>query len=113
MPRVVAHIQLPTDGVPDRVPSIRVVIEDVSRADAPAQVVAERLLDDVPLRGVAALDVVVEVDSVDPRQRYACRVHADLDGTGRVSSGDLLSTQSHPVLTQGAGNTTTVPLRKI
>lgn len=113
MPRVVAHIELPEEGLPDRATTLRVVIEDVSRADAAAEVVAEQVLEDVPLRGVAALDVAIDVESVDTRQRYACRVHADIDGSGRVSSGDLISTQSHPVLTQGAGDTTTVPLTRI
>lgn len=113
MPVVHARIELPTDSTVERARTLRVTVEDVTLADAASTTVAERVLEDVPLAAVTALEVDVDVPAVDPSRRFICRVHADVDGSGRVSSGDLLSTAAHPVLTAGHGPDTTVALRRI
>ena len=113
MPVVHARIELPADAPVERARTVRVTVEDVTLADAASTTVAERVLEDVPLGAVRALEVDVDVPEVDPSRRFICRVHADVDGTGTVSSGDLLSTAAHPVLTDGHGTATTVVVRRI
>jgi uncharacterized lipoprotein YbaY len=81
--------------------TVRVTVEDVTRADALARAAGEVTIALAPsARG--PVPFAVEVAAVDPRASYALRVHVDLDGDGEVSAGDLVSTQSHPVLTRGA-----------
>jgi hypothetical protein len=41
------------------------------------------------------------------------RVHVDVSGSGEVEKGDLISTQSHPVLTRGHADQAAVPVRKV
>jgi putative lipoprotein len=113
VPEVVARIEPPVGDAPGRARRLRVVVEDASLADAPAEVVAERVLDDVDLGGVRAIEVALDVAEVDPRHDYVCRAHLDVEGTGEVTSGDMVSTQWHPVLTRGHGDRATVPLQRV
>ena len=101
---IVAEAPLPPRAV------VRVAVEDVSLADAPARTVAERVL---PAGSVGPGPVRLTVAPVDPRTHYAVRVHVDTDGSGTVSRGDLLSTASHPVLTFGHPAAVRVPLRPV
>ncbi len=83
--------------------TVYVRVLDTSRADAPARRIAEAV------RPVARLDAVVRdglpfsiaLESLDPRARYEVDVLVDLDGDGKISAGDYLSTQAYPVLTRG------------
>jgi putative lipoprotein len=77
-------------------------IRDVTRADAPSTVVGVHRQRDVPVAPGARLPFAIEVDEVDPRAAYTVRVHVDLDGSGGVSAGDLLTTRAYPALTRGA-----------
>jgi putative lipoprotein len=106
MPTVRGSLSLP-DNAPHTAATVRIRVEDVTRADAGSVVVGEQVLHDVSPRG---LRFEVPVAEIDPNARYVVRVHVDLAGTGRVSSGDLLTTQSVPVLTRGAPDTVTVPV---
>jgi uncharacterized lipoprotein YbaY len=84
---------------------VHVRVEDVSRADAMAPVVAAI---DLPLdRALSAdetlpfsLPVPIENDA----QRLSVRVHVDRTRDGTITEGDWISTSSHPVLTQGAAD---------
>ena len=114
MPEILVRVELPAGLAPSGPAALlRVVVEDVSLADAAAEPVAEADLEDVRLDGLRALDVAVRVDDYDQRRHYACRVHVDRRGTGEVNRGDLISTASHPVLTHGYGLSTTVPVRQV
>lgn len=88
----------------------RVTVEDVTRADESAVVVAESIIDD--LDAAKAPRAVVEVGEFDPGADLSVRVHVvDAERVGRdVEVGDLVSTQSHPVLTRGHGDAVVVPL---
>lgn len=92
--------------IPNDVPAggtVRVRVEDVSRADAASVVVAEDVT--VLVRPVVAgerLPFACAIPNVDEQARYSVRVHIDRDGTGAVKKGDLISTQSYPTLTHGA-----------
>jgi putative lipoprotein len=92
-----------------------VQVEDVSRADAPSGVIAENRRSGVPLRGGAVIPFVVDVatELVDERRSYAVRVHGDVSGTGEVSVGDLVSTQSYPVLTRGHGDEARIYVQRV
>lgn len=41
------------------------------------------------------------------------RVHVDVSGSGEIEQGDLVSTQSHPVLTRGHADRAAVPVRTV
>lgn len=94
------------------VATVRVRVHDVSSADEEPAVAGEQVLPRAPLRA-GALPFEVQVDQVDPRGRYSVHVHVDLDGSGRVSEGDLLSTRSAPVLTRGAPDVVTVEVTRV
>lgn len=78
---------------------VHVVVEEVTRADAPATVAA-RL--DLQCEEIDVAPLLLRVPDVDASKRYSVRVHVDRTGNGRIKPGDMISTQSHPVLTQGA-----------
>jgi putative lipoprotein len=105
----VACTLLAEEPLPPRA-AVRVVVEDVSLADAPARTVAERVL---PAGSAVPGPVRLAVDQVDPGARYAVRVHVDSDGSGAVSHGDLVSTAAHPVLTFGHPSAVRVPLSRV
>jgi hypothetical protein len=91
----------------------RVTVEDTTRSDEPSVVIGEALLDDLdPGQPVVAL---VEVGDVDPDADLTVRVQVS-DASRKalgVEVGDLVSTQSHPVLTRGHGATVVVGLRVV
>jgi uncharacterized lipoprotein YbaY len=91
-------------------------IEDVSSLDAPSRVIAERRVETVPLRGAGAslpFEISVPRAAVQQQRQYSVRVHLDLSGSGEVSRGDFVSTQSHPVLTENSGTLVQVPVRQV
>jgi putative lipoprotein len=81
-------------------------LEDVSRADAPADVLARTRLSPAgnpPIR----FEIAVDLARISPDRRYAVRA--------RIVDGDRLmftSDASHPVLTQGHGTTAAIMLRR-
>lgn len=112
-PRTLHGVVRLRDAAP-RPGSLRIKVEDVSRADAAARVVAEVVL---PLgRALAAGATVpfsVTVPELDESARYGVRVHIDCNGSGQVDAGDLISTQSYPVLTQGNRDSVDIEVRAI
>jgi putative lipoprotein len=112
--KVTCRIALPAEGVPPKA-DVGVFVEDVSRADAPAVVLAEHHARKVALSpgGVLTVDVEVPGDAVDPRRSYAVRAHLAASRSGEIEKGDLVSTQHHPVLTQGHGREVRVPVKRV
>ena len=76
-------------------------VEDVSTADAPSTTVAQRVLDQVRLPSAEGdslpFEIPVPKAALDSKRRYSVRVHADVDGSGTVTTGDFVSTRSYPV----------------
>ncbi|MFJ5307123.1 YbaY family lipoprotein [Streptomyces sp. NPDC088350] len=99
----------PGTPLPDATVTLRARIEEVTAVDAPSRVVSRTVAHDVDLTGTTRLRLAVP--SPDPGARYTVRVHADVDGSGTIAPGDLVSTSSHPVLTQGQPDTAEVELR--
>jgi uncharacterized lipoprotein YbaY len=93
---------------------LRVIVEDVSRIDAAAPVVAQWVTPLLgPLAAGADIPFALSVNDVDEGVRYNVRVHIDTSGSGDVTPGDLVSTAAYPVLTGGAPATVTVEVRTI
>ena len=109
------EIVLPSTDLPAETADLVVQVEDVSRADAPSIVIAEQRRSGVSLRGGAVLPFAVKVPAelIDERHRYSVRVHTDVSGSGEVEVGDLVSTQSYPVLTHGYGNEVRVDVKRV
>ena len=113
MTRVSVQIQWP-DGV-DLPPGARarVTVEDVTEADASGRVLGETVLEGLSTGTPAVAEV--DVPDVEPQALVVARVQVtpvrrDLAG---IEEGDLISTQSHPVLTRGHGDSVVVPLTKV
>lgn len=113
--KVTGRIVLPDSAVPSKSARVIVQIEDVSRADAPSLVIAEQALENVKLSPghVIPFVVTVPVGVLDPHNHYSVRTHIDVSGSGTVDRGDFVSTQSHPVLTRGAGNEAVIPVKLV
>jgi putative lipoprotein len=77
---------------------VRVMLEDVSRQDAPAVLVSEQVI--YAEGRQSPFDFVLPYDpkSIDERKTYAVRAEIRYGGALR-----LVSTTRHPVLTRGAG----------
>ena len=99
---------------PARDVTVHVRVEEASRADAPAAVVAQ-----LSLRGVevaaAAPPLRFELHDIQtvPSGRYVIRAHADVDGNDRITRGDYISTQSYPVLTGTAADVVKIVLHEV
>lgn len=99
--------------------ALHIRLEDVSKADAAAVVVAETAIADVrhPFsNGGSAipfeLHALPGAAAIDPRHDYTVRAWLDCDGDGKPGAGDLYSDQSYPVLTRGFGRAVTITLEQ-
>ncbi|WP_193315345.1 YbaY family lipoprotein [Nostocoides sp. F2B08] len=113
MPKVSVRIEWPEHApLPENAYAV-VTVEDVSRADAPSVVVGETLLEEVD-PGTPTM-TEVEVGEVDPGADLVVRVHvADRSRAERqIEIGDLVTTESYPVLTRGRGSSVVVRPRVI
>ena len=89
--------------------SLRVKIEDVSRADAAAKVVAELIVPiEHALSAGATVPFSVTAPEVLEHVRYNVRAHVDCGGSGEIKVGDLISMQAYPVMTQGYADSVVV-----
>ena len=94
---------------------MRIMVEDVSLADAASVGVAEQIIDGVsydPTDGTP-LAFSLHGEVRDDRANYAVRVHIDVDRDGRVSRGDYITMESYPVLTWGHPDRVTVRVREV
>jgi putative lipoprotein len=99
-PIVQGQVQFEPDAPAFANATIRVRLEDVTLADAPARVVAEQVIPGVSHVGRSGAAVPFSLEStegLDERARYNLRVHVDIDGTGRVTPGDFVTQESYPV----------------
>jgi putative lipoprotein len=85
---------------------VTVAIEDVSRADAPALVLAKTAIE---VKGQVPVPFSLTVDSaeVDARARYSIRTKL------RSEVGTWMSDTHNPVLTRGDGETVEVMVRRV
>jgi uncharacterized lipoprotein YbaY len=109
------QITLPNADLPPQAAVLVVQVEDVSRADAPSTVVGEQRYTNVPLRSGASIPFALEIpkELIDQQRSYSVRVHFDISGSGQVKAGDLISTQSCPVLTRGYPDVVAIPVKRV
>jgi uncharacterized lipoprotein YbaY len=102
------------DGEPPAGATVYVRLEDVSRADAPATVVAEQVIREAhPGAQAGGLAFTLHGSPLDPRRRYGVRVHVDVDGDGAVGAGDYVSTTSYAVRADRVPVRLSVAVRRI
>jgi putative lipoprotein len=97
-PLVTGTVELGPDAPQFTGATVRVKLRDVTMADAAARTIAEQVIDGVShpatgripfeLRGPATLD---------RGHAYLVEAHVDMNGSGEIESGDLITTASHPV----------------
>jgi putative lipoprotein len=109
------QVVLPNVELPNQTADLFVQVEDVSRADAASEVVGEHRVSGVPVRAGQVLPFEIEIPTgkVDPKHSYSVRAHVDMTGSGKVETGDLITTQSYPVLTQGYGSEANLTVKRI
>lgn len=96
------HIAVPPDS------EITVRLQDVSRMDAPAAVLAERRFRTEGRQPPYPFELTVDAAHIDPRMRYA--VSARVERQGQLL---FINDTSYPVITQGAGYTANLLLVQV
>jgi len=107
---VEGEIVLPKDAPRRKAGLVLVQVQDASVQDAPAEVLAEQRLRNVALEPDGRVAFRLSVPEVAPGRRLLVRVHVDLGGQGRVSSGDLLTTAAHTLPAAGPVEGIQVPV---
>ena len=102
MRSITGRVILPANTPAVTAEHVLIEVRDVSLADVPSTVVAEERLDEVILRPNGEIEFDLPVPDVAANRTLALRVHVDIKGTGRVDSGDLLTTVHYPVPSSGA-----------
>ena len=99
MAAVSGWVEVPASIQSLRSATICVRVEDVSRVDGLARVVAEQILVDVSQSQIdqRMIPFDVPVDDADLVGELVVRVHLDLDSDGKVNVGDYVSTEHIPV----------------
>lgn len=96
--------------------TVHVRLEDVSRADASANIVSEQLIEN-PAEHVSPEGIPFVLSGnqsdIDLQRRYSVSVHVDMNRSGEVNSGDYISMKSYPVLTDGNSNEVIVSVQRI
>ena len=106
--RVRGHVLFDPASPPFTGADLRIRLEDVSVADAPAPVLLERHLRDAAKPpGAAAIAFSLHGSvPLDPAGRYSLRVLVDVDRSGDISTGDFINTRSCPVDASAEGEQT-------
>lgn len=109
MRRVQGSVMLP-DRAPLEPGTLVVIrLQDASRVDTPAVLLAERRIEAGDQRQAPFLfNFGVEPERIDPRGRYT--VSARIEREGRLL---YISDTAYPVLTQGAGDVARLVLRRV
>ena len=108
-------VVIPRGKTPSDAAELIIQIEDVSRADAPSKVVGEQRIPNPKLEAGESFSFEIEVpaEAIDDKGLYSVRAHVDVSGSGEVEKGDMLSTQSYPVLTHGYPEEARVEVKRI
>lgn len=94
---MLARLSFPATGREHQL-TVRVLVEDVTRADASGVVVAEAAVPDVvvPPRGTVIQVSLTVAEPLLPSRHYAVRAHASVSGAATFAAGDFLSTSATP-----------------
>lgn len=99
-PRIVkVRLKLPHGSRFPARSKLRVRIEDVSAADRPSTVIAEKTVEAITGEW---LDVEVPASLIDPSANYSAFLHVGPSESDAIAKGDFISPAVYPVLTRGA-----------
>jgi putative lipoprotein len=94
-------VQFEPQSPPFRDATLRIQLQEVTLADAPARVVAEQVVErvsrDAETPGLPFS--LASPNSLDPRATYILQAHVDLDGSGEISPGDFITMETHSLPT--------------
>lgn len=78
--------------------SVRIRLDDISRADAPALTAAQHAIEKLPAGSTTAVPIPFElpVGRLSDRAQYSFWAHVDVDLDGIVSPGDFITMESSP-----------------
>lgn len=95
--------------------TMHVYLEDISVADIASKVIADYVERDVAFdpKTTKGLSFAIAAKALDPRASYSLRVHIDIDGDGKVTQGDFISTQTYPVITFGHPREVSIPVQQV
>lgn len=113
MRNITGKVVLPANVPAVKAGQVTIEVRDVSMADAPSTVVAERRLDNVVLKPNSEIKFKIPVPEVESNRTLGLRVHVSLDGSGTVKSGDLLTTTHIAVPGAGKVPEIEVPIKVI
>lgn len=98
---VSGQVVLPPNAPARKAGLVLIQVQDASRQDAAAEVVAEKTLENVALEPGGRIAFRLAVPEVAQGRTLLFRVHVDLGGSGRVASGDLLTTAAYTLPATG------------
>ena len=93
--------------------TLRVILEEVGRADLPGTVIAEYSQDNFRYEGKPTPFTLRGVLPMDGGQRYNVRAHASQDGSDDFKKGDYITTESYPALAPGSPSHVDIKLQAI
>lgn len=95
--------------------SVRVEVEDISRADMPSEVVGQQSIRTGLVRGGEEIpfEITIPAGLINAQRFYSVRVHIAMSDSGEIERGDYISMQSYPVLTRGHGDRVSVVVRRV
>ena len=84
---------------PIRNATVYVRLVDMSLADAPSNVIAEEVIDNVSMEDQSqrAVPFSIRTSNLDERALYTLMVHVDVSGSGSVDLGDYVTMGTFPV----------------
>ena len=101
MRTIKGEVIFPPDAPSTKSGLVKIEVRDVSVADAPSTVVAERQIKNVPLKPNGRIKFEIPVPELPENRTLSLRVHVSPDGSASVKSGDLLTTAHYPVPSTG------------
>ena len=95
--------------------TVRVLLEDVSRAGGMSRTIAEQIIESVAHESGSErrLGFSLRGHRPDPRATISVRVHVDLNGQGEVEPGDCVTTQAYPVCSGKNSDHVSVAVRQV
>lgn len=95
-------------------------LEDISKMDAPSKVITRQIIrnvnithDECVAKKFKEIEFSLRCEIKDTRGMYVVNAHIDVDGDGKVSVGDYITTAYYPVLTRGFPNNVDIVLKEV
>jgi hypothetical protein len=91
MRTIQGHVVFPGDAPKRKAKHVTIELHDASLEDAPSKMLTQTRLKDVAIEPGGS--TAFKIEAPEAARGVAFRVHVDWDGDGKVSAGDLLTTQ--------------------